>query len=292
MERHLMDMDSIGTLGCPSPEDLAAYTDGRLPRAQRAELELHLADCDTCREVVADTVVLAQQPLGSRLWGMPRQRVIAGGGAALALAASLLVAVTVQPDLLPFDRRPDYAPLVAAVGQNRTVEGRLTGGFTYAPMKRATRAARQARDEDFALLAAKGELEARAQARPTAANRHAAAVAQLVAGDSEAAVVALEAVVAEEPSEAAYHSDLSAAYLARGTDWGRREDFEKARAAAERAVVLDPALDEAYFNRALALEALGEEREAEAAYRRALGRDPQSPWNAEITMRLEQVRKP
>jgi tetratricopeptide (TPR) repeat protein len=291
MERHLMDMDSIGGPGCPAPEDLAAYMDGRLSRAERARIELHLADCDTCRELVADTVRLADQRVPGLIFGQPRRRVIAGGGAALALAASLTVVAIVQPGLLPFNDTPDYSPLVAAVGQNRTVEGRLTGGFAYAPMKRATRAGRTGADEDFALLAAKGDLQARAQADPTAANRHAAGVAQLVAGDYEAAIADLEAVVAEEPRAASYN-DLSAAYIARGREWERPEDLQKARSAAERAIALDPSLDEAYFNRALALDALGLVPEAEAAYRQALERDPRSPWNAEITMRLEQVRRP
>lgn len=286
-----MDMDSIGRLGCPGPEDLAAFTDGRLPRAERAQIESHLADCDACRELVAETVLLSQERLPGFIFGQPRRRVMVGGGAVLALAASLLVVAKVQPGLWPFNDDPDYSRLVAAVGPNRTVEGRLTGGFAYAPMKRATRAGRTGGDEDFALLAAKGKLEARAQSDPTAANRHAAGVARLIAGDNDAAITALEAVVAEAP-RAAYYSDLSAAYLARGREWDRRDDLEKALAAAERAIVIDPSLDEAYFNRALALDAMGQAREAEAAYRRALGRDPQSPWNAEITTRLEQMRRP
>ena len=286
-----MEMDSIGGPGCPVPEELAAFTDGQLSRAQRAQIELHLADCDVCRELVAETVLLSKERLPGFIFGQPRRRVIAGGGAVLALAASLMVVAKIQPELLPLENEPDYAPLVAAVGQNRTVEGRLTGGFTYAPMKRATRAGRTGGNEDFALLAAKGELEERAQAKPTAANRHAAAVAQLIAGDYETAIATLEAVVGEAP-QAAYYSDLSAAYLARGREWDRRDDLDKARAAAERAILMDPSLDEAYFNRALALDALGQAREAEAAYRRARERDPRSPWNAEITMRLEQMRRP
>lgn len=284
MERHLINMD--GNTGCPEPEDLAAFADGTLPRGARAVIELHLADCDTCREVVADTVSLSNEYLGPTLLGLPRRRVLAGGGAAVALAASVLAMV------LPFGQSPDYEPLITAVGQNRTVEARLSLGFEYAPLKRATRAARGIVNEDYALLAAKSDLEDRALARPTAVNRHAAAVAQLVAGDADAAIAGLESVVRDEPGRAAYHSDLAAAYLARGREWDRRDDLENAKAAADRAITLDPSLDEAYFNRALALDALGEAREAEAAYRRALTRDPQSPWNTEISMRLDQVRRP
>ena len=287
-----MDMDRMSTLGCPEPEDLAAFVDGTLPAPQRTRIELHLADCDTCRELVGDTVMLSREPIGRTVFGLPRERVFAGGCAALALAASLFVAARVQPGLLGLDATPDYTPLIAAVAENRTVEARLTGGFAYAPMKPLTRSARGVMNEDFALLAATSALQARAQDDPSAANRHAAGVAQLVAGDHEGAVAALESVAAEEPERARYQSDLAAAYLARGRAWDRRDDFEKAKAAADRAIVLEPSLDEAYFNRALALEALGQTGEAEAAYRRALARDPGSPWNAEITTRLQQVRRP
>lgn len=285
-------MDSTPRLGCPEPEDLAAFADGTLPRGARATIELHLADCETCREVLADTVSLSHEHLGPTLFGLPRRHVLRGGGAALALAASIVLILRIQPDLLPFGQSPDYARLIAAVGQNRTVEARLTGGFAYAPLKPTTRGARDLVNEDFALLTAKSELEERAQATPTPANRHAAALAQLVAGDADAAIAALESVVRDEPGRAAYHSDLAAAYIARGRTWDRRDDLEKAKAAADRAITLEPSLEEAYFNRALALEALGEVREAEAAYRRALTRNPQSPWSAEISMRLEQVRRP
>jgi tetratricopeptide (TPR) repeat protein len=258
----------------------------------RTDIELHLADCDTCRELIADTVMLSRQPLRPTLFGFSRQRVMAGGGAALALAASLVVVARVQPDLLGLNPAPDYARLIAALAENRTVEGRLTGGFAYAPMKPSTRSARADVNEDFALLAATSELQERAQQDPSAANRHAAGVGQLVTGDHEGAIAALESVVSEEPGHAQYQSDLAAAYLVRGRAEDRRDDFAKAKAAADRAIMLDPSLDEAYFNRALALDALGQTGEAEAAYRRALTRDPQSPWNAEITTRLQQVRRP
>ena len=45
----------------PSPERLAAFVSGKLGEAESAEIETHLADCDTCRAVLEllpdDTVV-------------------------------------------------------------------------------------------------------------------------------------------------------------------------------------------------------------------------------------------
>jgi tetratricopeptide (TPR) repeat protein len=288
-----MDIERIGTMACPASEDLAAFVDGRLPKKARAHLEHHLADCDICREIIADTVSLNAERLAGDSWTHAQRRAMTGAAAMVALAASLVVVVQMQPDLLPFGERHSYAELVAAVGQNRTVEGRLTGGFAYAPLKPATRAGRAASgDEDFRLLAANGELQQRSIAEPTAVNRHAAGVGQLVVGDFESAVTTLEAVVEQEPTNAAYYNDLAAAYLARGRQRDSREDFSRARSAAKRAISLDPSLDEGYFNYALAVDAMGQPREAEEAYRQALARDPQSPWNEEITMRLEQVRRP
>ncbi len=283
-----MRMD-IDTVGCPTSEDLAAFVDGRLRQAERARIEMHLADCDMCRETVADTVSLSTQPLPGAAWNSSR-RAIAAGAAVLALAASLIL-VLVQPDVLRFGQENTYPDLVAAVGTNRTVEGRLTGGFEYAPMRTARRAARVGDTEDFELLAATSALRQRAVEAPTAANRHAAGVGELVLGNYDEAVATLEAVVAAEPGKAAYHSDLAAAYLARGREWDRADDFTKARAAADRAVALDPALNEASFNRALALDALGQVAEAEQAYERLLTRDPRYPWNADISSRLEQLKR-
>jgi Flp pilus assembly protein TadD len=286
-----MDIERIGTMECPASEDLAAFVDGRLPKKARAHLEHHLADCDICREVIVDTVSLNAERLTGDPWS--NRRAMTGAAAMVALAASLVVVVQMQPDLLPFGERHSYAELVAAVGQNRTVEGRLTGGFAYAPLKPATRAGRAASgDEDFRLLAANGELQQRAVAEPNAVNRHAAGVGQLVVGDFESAVTTLEAVVELEPANAGYYNDLAAAYLARGRARDSREDFSRARSAARRAISLDSSLDEAYFNYALAVDAMGQPREAEEAYQQALARDPQSPWNEEITMRLQQVRRP
>lgn len=40
----------------PSDEQLAAYIDAGLPPAERAAVSGHLADCDRCSELVADTL--------------------------------------------------------------------------------------------------------------------------------------------------------------------------------------------------------------------------------------------
>jgi hypothetical protein len=47
--------------GCLDAETLAAYIDGRLDAPSRAAVELHLADCDRCREVWVEADALASE---------------------------------------------------------------------------------------------------------------------------------------------------------------------------------------------------------------------------------------
>jgi tetratricopeptide (TPR) repeat protein len=288
-----MEIDRLGVAGCPDPEDLAAYVDGHLHGTARSHVEWHLADCAPCRLVVTESVALARERVAGdpgQLWGLPRRRAYAAAGVTLALAASLLVIARVDPVLLPFGQ-DHYGDLVRAVGTTRTVEARVTGGFEYAPLRAITRsAANAATAEDFRLLAANGELQEEALENPSPANRHAAGVGQLVIGDPDRAVTLLQSAVSDEPGEARYHSDLAAAYFSRGRASDDANDFVKARAAAAEAIALDPSLDEAYFNEALALEALGRRTDAQRAYERALARDATSPWNSEIRMRLQRLR--
>jgi tetratricopeptide (TPR) repeat protein len=284
-----MKMESRST-ACPGPEELAAFVDRRLTRAARGSIELHLADCDVCRELLADVGLLSREPLPNARWVVSKRAV---GAAALGLAASLVLVLRLAPGALPSGGPDPHAELVDAVGEFRTVEGRLTGGFAFGPLRPIMRSGSNAQgEENFRVLAAVAALEERAETSPTAANRHAAGVGQLVVGAYERAVATLEAAVDEAPSRAAYHSDLAAAYLARGRYLDRRDDFERARRSAERAIDLDNRLSEAYFNRALALDALGEAADAERAYRTALAVDARSPWNAEINTRLQQLMRP
>lgn len=272
---------------CPHPEQLAAYIDGGLKGEERMSVQRHLADCDACRETVAEAVHTA--PPGGLLQFLKRHKPGAAGGGVLALAATLLLVAQVRPDWNPFGRPGPYEALVAAVGTNRTIEGRLTGGFEHGPLRSPTRSGSPASAADFDLLAARARLEELAADRPTPANTHRLGVAHLVLGDHASAVQALEDAAARHPDEASISSDLAAAYLERGRLARRLEDFDGARAAAERASRLDPDLIEPYFNRALALEALSQEDAARGAWREYLSRDRDSAWRDEALARLERL---
>lgn len=46
---------------CPDLEQLASFVDGRLDAGERERLIRHLADCDACREIVAESMELANE---------------------------------------------------------------------------------------------------------------------------------------------------------------------------------------------------------------------------------------
>lgn len=53
--------ETSNALACPSLEEIAAFIDGRLQAAGRAQLVEHLADCEDCRVLVAETALLLQE---------------------------------------------------------------------------------------------------------------------------------------------------------------------------------------------------------------------------------------
>jgi Flp pilus assembly protein TadD len=111
-------------------------------------------------------------------------------------------------------------------------------------------------------------------------------VASAINGELDRGIALLEQAADQPTSDARMESDLAAVYLARGTRDGNRQDFEKALSATDRAVMSQPELPEALFNRALALERLSLRPEARAAWLDYLQVDGQSAWAAEARSHL------
>jgi CHAT domain-containing protein len=283
----------------PDAERLAEYADGVLDAGARADVERHLADCPECRAAVMETMTFLETvpaegeavsaatvvPFRSRRW-------VTTVAAGLAAAAVLAIAIVIdRPARLfgPRSDRPELQELIAAVANEptRPVEGRLSGGFKYAPSPSATRGAEANRvSPDVRIAAAKLEKLASATNDPRA---HAAVGAGYLAiRDYDKGVSELERAVAGAREVAAYQSDLSAAYLARARWRNRPEDWPRALAAAERAIRANPAQLEAYFNRALALDALHLTDDADRAWREYVERDSASGWSAEVKDRSRQ----
>jgi tetratricopeptide (TPR) repeat protein len=282
---------------CPGAETLAAYVDGRLPANERAAVEAHLARCERCFELVtelglareeiaelrAETIAaVAQKPAATTAFTLKRRSPIV-----LAAAAAVVLAVSVGLmwwRQIERERANPRGRLVAALGESRVIEPRLTGGFRYGPLVAQTRSSAR---ENLSLLAAAGELQKEAEANATATTLQAWGVAQLLIGEYDAAVQTLSRAASLAADNAEIQTDLSAAYLARAANLGRADDWARGLAVAERAIALDSHVREAWYNRALALDAMNLRAQAQAAWRAYLERDADSPWAGEARRALE-----
>lgn len=285
---------------CPDLETLAAYLDGQLTDPERARIAAHIADCETCYFVFTETaqVVPAKpQPVAHDAapatdpvkWWKTRKLLwpIAAG---LAIAASLIITVGIPLRPGGDEESAQMRALVAAVGTDRTIEARLSGGFAYGPLRVARgpqNGLAAAVSPDVRIAAA--ELEKATAAVTTADGLRARAVSEIVVGDFDRAVAALEEAAANRPSDPRIQSDLAAAYLARAARTPRPDDLSNALAASNRAINVKRPSPEALFNRAVALERLSMIDEARDAWQTYLAVDDRSGWADEARSHLRSL---
>jgi len=287
---------------CPDAETLAAFLDGRLTASERAHVLEHVADCDACGFVVAEIAQAAAaapedvEPIPAPVWWKSR-RVIwsASAAAAFATAAMLLLAVgggfqrSSSDSAALGQSLAVHAALVAAVGNERLVEPRLTGGYAYGPLRGTVRSGQSFVahvSPDVRIAAA--QIEKADLANRTALTLRALGAAKMALGDIDGAVTALEEAADRPTPDPRTLSDLAAAYIVRATRTNQLQDFTKALAAADRAVKADPTLAEAWFNRAYALERLSR-AEARDAWAEYLKVDDQSGWANEAREHLRKL---
>ena len=130
------------------------------------------------------------------------------------------------------------------------------------------------------------EIEKQHPAKPVAAT------AALVAGDSSRAINILEAASKANPNDAKILSDLSAAYLTQASLTNNTENASRALATANRALEIDRLMPEAMFNRALALQTIGQVDDARTAWQAYLTIDDRSGWADEARARLRILSNP
>jgi tetratricopeptide (TPR) repeat protein len=287
---------------CPDLETLAAYLDGQLSERERTVIAGHLAECETCYFVfteAAQTRALkapatnnaTAEPVSAWKW-LATPKIAWSSAVGLAAAACLLLAA--GTGIIPW-RNSDSAELralVTAVGTERTIEPRLTGGFGYGPVRGIVRGSDPLTpmiSPDVRIAAAELE-KASASTRSAAALRE-RGVAALVVGEIDRGVATLEEAANVRPSDARVQSDLAAAYLARAARSAQPDDVTKALAAANRAINANRTLPEALFNRAAALERLGMIAEARDAWRAFLVIDDQSGWADEARTNLRTLEE-
>jgi CHAT domain-containing protein/tetratricopeptide (TPR) repeat protein len=246
---------------CPRPEAIAALLDGGLARGEAHRLRAHVADCPDCLEMMTESMHFMSQSVSlaeARVvdsqrftWSVSKTLPWLTAAAALLLGVSMAV-------ILRSRGADDIQVLVAALGQRRVVEARVTGGFPYAPWpspQRGPRVLDRANPDDWKVFEAASKIREGALRSPSSASEaRALGAAHLVLGNIESAVQALEDASRRFPRDARILSDLSAARIARADLAGAADDLVRAIDAAKHALELDPRLVEASFNLALALE--------------------------------------
>jgi len=283
----------------PDPGLIAAHVERRLSGAEAARMDEHLAGCPTCHEVFAETLRFALDEEAEE--ALPRSSLVAipiVRRPAFRLAAILGVAASV---FLAFQQLwrarseraapPLIAELAHAMGTKRFVEPRLTGGFQHGRLivLRSGDAPQGLDAQSPAVLAAVARIRERTEGDTSPEGLGALAVTYLVSGDIAKAVKALESATAQAPKNPRLQSDLAAAYLVRASRLDEPADLPKALEAAEKAIELKDAPDEAWFNRALSLESLHLVDSAKKAWEDFLKRDSTSGWADEARKHLEEL---
>lgn len=284
---------------CLEPETVAALVEGRLSEQEHDAARAHMAVCEHCTELLTEVVLSVQNSAEAHTPARRRDRgpVRTSGrwrftAAMLAAAAAIALVVALQPDWLVRWRgidEPRVEALVAAAGNERSIEGRLTGGFPYAPVRTPNRSG-DPRD-NLQLLAAAGEIQNAAERDASQVNLHAWGVAQVVIGRLDAAVETLESAALEGPMTARLAADLGAARLAAAVSSDRPDLLPQALESLEEATGFDPMLKEAWFTKALVLERLHLSAQAIAAWRRYLELDPSGGWSDEARARLRELER-
>jgi CHAT domain-containing protein len=209
-----------------------------------------------------------------------RSRVLVSGGLCAIVALGLGLSVQ-QRSSVAAGALDGRRALVQALGTQRFVEGRLTGGFGHDAYRLPGNASRS-----IGVFKALRSIEkgGSASSPEALADR---GVLELFNQKRDEAINYLEEAAARNSGDARISSDLAAAYLERSRRTGRALDNFLALVAAERAVASNPILPEALFNRALAFERLGLTARARADWVRYLSLEAGPDWSAEGEEHLE-----
>ena len=192
---------------------LSAYLDGKLDAAQRGPIEDHISRCEDCYFVVRETAfTLAETDGGAEVRGpvadgapeaaveSPPEGVVRARPPYLSTYLLPLAAtVIVGAGALLFWRQTQgggdgpRAGLVAAVGERRFFDARLTGGFKYGerigPTRGGASGSLPGTAGDWEVLAAAARIKKEIAAPQTPQDRAVLASAHLVLGEADAAEI-------------------------------------------------------------------------------------------------------
>ena len=217
-----------------------------------------------------------------------RRRVIAAS--VLVAAAAIVLVVRAQPEWLQRLRGndPQIEQIIAAVGEERYLEPRLTGGFRYGPLRTLTRG--DTRDDNLALRAQLAQLRSAAERSPDARSLHALGIVELLVGLTDESIDSLTRAVQLSDRQAEFHADLGAALIVRVAHEKGSAGTSMARDSIARALALEPRLVEALYSRALIAEMDGTGEQAAQYWREYLQYETSPEWRADAEARLRRLK--
>ncbi|MFL6247007.1 MAG: zf-HC2 domain-containing protein [Thermoanaerobaculia bacterium] len=263
----------------PTEETLAAYVDDRLDAPTRRKVTEHLAACGECREVV----VMTTDYQASETPANVVRGTFGWIASAAALAAAAVIAIFVlRPDAL-FPPRMDDVYREARDLKTLPSDGRPAGDFPYKRPYSPPRGDPHEVDVNAKLV----------EIALTAKDPHVKGMAFLLISDTDRelygeAMAALEEAYrsATPENRDAIAIDLATALL---STWSTEKGYERALELSDEVLKRKPQSPEARWNRAAALERLGRDKEAIAAWDDYLTLDRNSEWGKEAEKRQRKL---
>ena len=280
---------------CVTEETLTEYIEGGLDPAVKTASEVHLIQCDRCRERLAFFMGLLNPELtseeaeaveaikrqwggrtpGAKLPGRPRVRrnwllVCAAVAAGMAIGVGAIRYVLEQD--VP-ESATEVVDLLLA-SELRPFESRISGQ-PHRPLVRT----RGPEEPGISYGALAGEMTR------LSADAHEMGRFYLLQKDFARARSYLEVAEQEVGADSNVHNDLGVAYLESGVE----AQLERAAPEFRHALSLDPDFAAAAFNLAIFYERTGKSSEAEAQWRSFLQLERDSSWTNEARSKLERI---
>jgi tetratricopeptide (TPR) repeat protein len=261
---------------CPTEETLAAYVDDRLDAATRRKVTEHLASCGECREIVMMATDYQVNEMPAVVHGK-----FGWVAAAAGLAAAAVIAIFVlRPALMGPQMDDVYAQ--ARELATRPTQGKPAGDFAYKKAYSPPRSGTTGTATNVALLEI--ALEAK--------DPQVKGMAFLLLSESERqfydeAVAALEEAYrnAKPRNRDVVAINLATALL---SNWSDEKGYQRALELSNEVLERQQS-PEARWNRAAALELLGKDEEAIAAWRAYLNLERDSEWGKEAERRRNEL---
>jgi tetratricopeptide (TPR) repeat protein len=280
---------------CITEETLTEYLEGGLDPAVKTASEVHLIECDRCRERLAFFMRLLNPELtseeaealeaikrqwddrtpGTRLPGRPRIRrnwLLVCAAVAACLVIGVVTIRYVLEQGVPGSAGEVVDLLLAS--EPRPFESRISG-----QPHRALVRTRGPEDPGIAYGALAGEMTR------LSADAHEMGRFYLLQKDFNRARSYLEVAEQEVGAGPDVHNDLGVAYLESGVE----AQLEKAAEEFRHALSLDPDFAAAAFNLAIFYERTDKSFEAEAQWRSFLQLEPDASWTSEARLKLERI---